>query len=130
MVSEDYVELILKALKTDPDTVGFKVKRLVDNRDNGEAIHSLRYLGFSEIELGNFQSEYHRPPNHLNPIRASISKSVGFDSWRNCGEDREYSLACRPLMRTEEFIDKHLYFYLYVNRLARKDEKVNRDAPH
>jgi glycosyltransferase involved in cell wall biosynthesis len=133
VVADTYVAELLEAMRTGPDCIGFKTERVMDGRYSGYAIHSIR---FSENRHHTIRSgsgleilEYHRCPNHLNPIKATIAKQVRFNEGMNTGEDCDYAERCKPLLKTEAFIDRILYHYLYVNMAARKNERINRDAP-
>lgn len=110
LVSPDYVQSILHALESNPDCVGFIVDRWHDGQHDCQAIHSLRNENYQTIRVPS--KIMHRPPTHLNPIRASIARKVGFLPM-NHGEDIEYSRGVRPLLTTENFIDRPLYVYLF-----------------
>ncbi len=53
---------------------------------------------------------YYRCPNHLNPVRRSLAIRAGFPA-RSFREDLDYSLALRPLLRSEVFLEGPVYFY-------------------
>jgi hypothetical protein len=106
----DYVEAITRALQHGPDCVGFRVDRFINGQHNCEAIHSLR---FTRYGASNNPYTLHRTPNHLNPIRRELALQTGFRAW-NTGEDTDYAVRVRPLLKTERFIDKVLYTYRLV----------------
>jgi glycosyltransferase involved in cell wall biosynthesis len=106
-----YVREILKAADKNPDCIGFKVDRFLNGNHFGVAIHSRRFRFFSRRTFGRNEEAVSWPPNHLNPIRTSLARQTGFKSL-NRGEDRDYAERLWPLLRTEVFIDKTLYFYM------------------
>jgi glycosyltransferase involved in cell wall biosynthesis len=110
-VSRDYVRLILDALDGKPDCVGFNLRYYVDGTHKGDAIHSLRYQNYGQHRDGRLMV-YERTPNHLNPIRRDVALQVGFPD-KNHGEDTDFAVTIRPLLKTEVFIDQTLYHYLY-----------------
>jgi len=105
-VSEDYIPQILKAVRTNPDCVG--IQGIINSRatnTNKKFTHSIKYKSwFSDGVV------YYRCPNHLNPIKRSIALSVGFPNITK-QEDKAFSLAIRPLLKTEVCINNILYYY-------------------
>lgn len=113
-IAANYVALILEALATGPDCVGFKLAYYVNHRPKGVAIHSLRYERYGQQRTPGGML-YERTPNHLNPIRREIALSVGFPEL-NHGEDSDFAQRVRPLLETEVFVDEVLYHYLFNSR--------------
>jgi len=111
VVAEDYVQVIVQAIKSFPDIdcVGMKGKLVSKTLGEKEFIHSVRYTEFTEDE-----QYYYRPPNHLNPIRAEIAKQFMFPIL-NRGEDFNWAmqLSRKQVLQREVFIDKVLYYYLF-----------------
>lgn len=105
-VSNDYVAKILKAVSVSPDCcsvegeIHFRKKNVTK-----KFIHSIRYKRW--FQAGEI---YYRCPNHLNPVKRTIALGVGFPDMAR-GEDKNYSLRLRPLLRTEQKIDGIIYFY-------------------
>lgn len=54
------------------------------------------------------------PPNHLNPVRRDLAMAAGFPANASYSEDWAYAERLAPLLRTERFIDKCMYFYDWV----------------
>jgi len=110
-VSKDYILAIITAIKSNPsiDCIGIKGKLISKSLRDKEFIHSIKYTEYSEDE-----QFYYRPPNHLNPIRADISKQIKFPVL-NSGEDFDWAmqLVKKKLLNTEIFIDKVLYYYIF-----------------
>jgi hypothetical protein len=53
---------------------------------------------------------YYRCPNHLNPIKREIALQVMFPELSR-GEDRDFSMRVKRLLKKEEYIDGIIYFY-------------------
>ncbi len=108
-VSDDYLIAILKALETKPDVVHLEGVYTVDGQNPRRFIHSCRYVDW--FERGGI---YFRPPNHLNPMKTSISKNFRFQEI-NHGEDRDWSLriSAAQVLRTEVEIPQPIYYYNY-----------------
>lgn len=117
-VAENYVDEIIEATELNPDCVGFWLDRFVDGVFDAKACHSLRYT-----QSANKQDLYERIPNHLNPIRRIIAQRVAFPPL-NCFEDSQFAERVYHLLKSEVFIDKTLYQYLYVN-IDRRNEVTN-----
>jgi len=109
LVSDDYCPSILKALESEPDCVGFIGRITVDGNERvwKHFHHSIRNTSWFE-KNGHF----FRCPNHLNPIRRELVVQVPFPH-RSFGEDHDFSLRIYPLLKSEVFIDKVLYRYLF-----------------
>lgn len=111
-VSFDYVSEILNALQSKPDAVGFRGWMTTDgsNRVDWTISKDLPYCA----TFVNGVEEYLRFTNHLTPIRKDIAIQVGFPDITH-GEDYAYaeSLHLLGLIKTEVFINKFLYHYVY-----------------
>jgi len=106
-VSYDYIEQILIAIITKPDCVGingviygFGVPK--------RFIHSIKYKAYTD------GMEYHRPPNHLNPIRSDLAKTYTFKKL-NFSEDTDYAMhfVKNRILNSEVMIEENIYFYNY-----------------
>lgn len=123
MVTKDYIPKILQALTTNPDCCGIEgiviarngigVRRGTDQERfrpreliQKKFIHSIKYEAW--FERGGI---YYRCPNHLNPIKRELALQVGFPDISR-GEDKEYSLKLRFLLKKEVYINNTIYFYL------------------
>lgn len=110
LVADDYVALILDAIKkSQPDVIGFKLKHFVNENHIGDTEHSMKYDTWVNDTSVN-PARYYRCPNHLNPVKRELALKVKYANI-SAGEDRDYSLRLRPLLKTEEMIDKQIYFY-------------------
>lgn len=109
-ISDDAIELILKAIKENPDVdcVTFR-ERCMMNGIYKSSNHSLKYEKWQD----NFDGfDYVRCPFYKDVIRTDIAKLVPFPFIRY-NEDEQWSMAIRPHLKTEYHIDKELYYYIY-----------------
>lgn len=113
-IAPDYIDRILAALESDPDCVGFWVPRFLDGVAIGMAKHSLEFDRFEDWQHGVW-TEYCRTPNHLNPVRTSIAKQVGFVPIP-IGEDVDYAARLKPLLMNQVFINAPLYRYMQTTK--------------
>lgn len=111
LVSPDYVTCVLDALSCDPDTVGFRLVRFVDGVRKDVAIHSLRFPAWKTVSVKQ-RAIHIRTPNHLNPTKVELARSVSYLEIDH-GEDSDYSMRVRTLLKSECFVDRELYEYYY-----------------
>jgi hypothetical protein len=117
LVPANYVKRILQELKYLPCGVGFRGIVTSNNIKPVEFVHrsGLRYIDKA------FRSSdcyiFHRPLNHLNPVRTEIAKKIGYLNI-NFEEDKDYSmrLAESGLITDDCFIDEFMYFYQYRSK--------------
>jgi glycosyltransferase involved in cell wall biosynthesis len=104
-VSDDYVVKILTAISyKNPDCCG--IEGMIINRNKKEKfVHSIQYSSWYTKN-----NVHYRCPNHLNPIKRKIALSVGFLDI-SVGEDYDYSLRLKTLLKTEVYIKTPIYFY-------------------
>ena len=110
--SNDYIETLLKAIKTKPDCVSLR-GIMTTNGSNPEIFeHSIRYKAWRTTKN---KIKYERYPNHLNCIRADIAKQFKFPEV-NHGEDFAWSKAIHEsgLLKKEFYVDSVLYYYKYI----------------
>jgi len=106
IVTYDYIQEILKAIESKPDVVGIKGHYIKGKNDPELFIQSIDYGDWFKGEDGI----YYRPPTHLNPVKRELAMQVKFPN-KNQGEDRDYSLALRKLLKTEVMLDNPIYVY-------------------
>jgi glycosyltransferase involved in cell wall biosynthesis len=105
-ISTDYISSILTAINyKKPDCCGIEGKIFLNKKLNKKFVHSIKYQNWSEEN-----NIYYRCPNHLNPIKKKLALAVGFKNL-NSGEDHDFSERIKPLLKTEVYINKCLYFY-------------------
>ena len=117
VVSEDYVELVLKAIEDKPDVVGIHLLHFEDGVHRGLTYHSLKYdHWWDEVNKDNPQlKNYYRNPNHLNPVRKEYAVRTMFPEI-NMGEDKQYSMGILRYLKTESYIPNPIYTYLFRTR--------------
>ena len=109
-VSDDYINSILKAIKKEPDCIGFQIECNMEGKIE-KAIASNRYDVWCENKDGY---RYCRTIYHKTPTKRSIALQIGYKDIRYA-EDHDYSLRLKQsgLLKEEVFIDKVLYYYNY-----------------
>lgn len=117
LVPAFYVAKILDELKYLPDGVGFRGIITSNNVKPVEFVHraGLRYID-KAFRSGDCYI-FHRPLNHLNPVKTGIAKQIGYKDWWTFS-DRDYSirLAESGLITDDVFIDEFMYFYQYRSK--------------
>ncbi len=114
IVSDDYVSLILNAVKDNCDVVGIHLLMTRNGKIETECrtYHSLKYKSWWDEgdpdRLG--KKRYFRNPNHLNPVKRKFAFVTGFPEV-DSGEDHDYSKRLLPLLKTEVYIEKPIYHY-------------------
>lgn len=104
-VSSDYVDLILTETAKDPDVVVFNAEITFD----GQRPKLVRY----GMEHGHYEAAdaYYRRPNHLMVHkRSNVTERFKHISF---GEDDEWAARRLHTIKTQERIDKILYYYDY-----------------
>lgn len=106
-VPDYYCSEILKALGK--DYVGFEVQlfemELSVERLMPRVFHSIRYGVWHQDDNG-----YYRGITHLNPIRRELAIQGEFGK-QGLGEDESWARTMMPLVKTENYIDKIMYYY-------------------
>ncbi|VVA47931.1 Glycosyl transferase family 2 [Serratia ficaria] len=103
----DYLSSLLKATETGDDVITFQVMVSLDGHTPRLCRYSLQYT-----QDANTSTEYHRIPNHICAVKRRIVQRTPFPS-KLCGEDRDYAVDLRPLLKTEHAINRVLYHYDY-----------------
>lgn len=104
-ISHDYIEQILKAIDLQPDCIGFQIACNMDEIKS-LAASSLKYDWSENID----GYKYVRSIYHKTPVKREIALQCMFPD-KSFGEDYEYSMRLKPLLKNEIFIDKILYNY-------------------
>lgn len=111
MVSDNYIQLVMGGIERDVDCCSLVGEITFDGLNPKKFIHSLDYTEW--FEKGNI---YYRSVNHLNCIKTSIARQIGFPQ-KNHGEDYDYSMALKlsGLLKTEHKIEQTIYYYNYIS---------------
>lgn len=108
--ARDYVARMVQALVANPTVDCTSLEGIIttDGALPQRFQHSIQHT-----EWKTEGDVYVRPPNHLNAIRRELALQVGFVS-KNHGEDHDFSMRLRPLLKTEASTgDSPLYYYFY-----------------
>lgn len=109
-ISPDYISEIMKALESKPDAVGLN-GFITTNGINKKEWRVSRNFAYKEI--GGI---YFRYNNHLSPVKRSIALQIKYPD-KTFGEDFDYATRLHKsrLIKTEVYINKHLYNYNYIS---------------
>ncbi len=109
-IADTYLRDIVNALNTTPNTdhVGFLEQCCIDG-EHSLSIFSIRHQNWAENQDGY---DHIRCANPKSVIRRTKALQVGYQDLRY-GEDRIFSEAVTPLLTSEVFIEKELYFYIH-----------------
>jgi glycosyltransferase involved in cell wall biosynthesis len=112
LLVNNYVDLVLKAIETNPDCVGMRGILQDEGKHQGLFEHSLKHKDWFQQD-GDVR--WCRPPNHLNPVKREHALKAMFTD-KNCGEDFDYSMALKPFLKTEVFIEEPIYLYRHHSK--------------
>ena len=109
-ISRYYVRNVLESLKSCPDTIGIRGFQTTDLKDLKCFECSLKY---GEKQWNEIQNDIViKPTNHINPVKRELALNCPFPDLYY-GEDKFYSQALKPLLKTEVVADGWLYWYDY-----------------
>lgn len=108
-IAVDYVDQLLAATEQKPDCIGFKIECTRNGRRPTIASASIRWGDWAD-GVGGFS--HVRTPYQKTPIKRALALCAGFPDMRY-GEDRVYSNRVYPLLKTEVYLDKILYYYRF-----------------
>ena len=109
-VSDDYIEQLLEGIKSGADIITFDVSVSIDGATPKPCYYSMYFDGDK-----NEPDAYYRLPNHLMCVKREIALQVPFKEI-NFGEDADYALRLKPLLKSEHSIHKVLYHYDYNSK--------------
>ena len=108
-IADTYIENIITAIdESHPDCITFKGVITTDGANSGEFRFDMNYP--HNIWEQDASGIHMRCPSIWCPIKSSIAKSIKFMSI-DCAEDRVWAIQLYPLLSTQAYIDKHMYFY-------------------
>lgn len=110
-VSDNYIELLLKAIESGCDCASLKGEITMDGGGPEIFEHSLKYMEWKTNPVGS-EVRYERYPNHLSLIKASIAKQFKYPEISH-GEDHGWSKKIHEsgLLKTEYYISEIIYYY-------------------
>jgi glycosyltransferase involved in cell wall biosynthesis len=109
-VLPNYLEEILKALESKPDSVGLNILYIHNGSYRGMCHHSRKHPKWHTIE-----QTFYRGVTQFNPVKRSLALAAGFKDLRY-GEDIDYSERLTPLCFKEVEINPIIYIYNYSNK--------------
>lgn len=120
LVAPDYVPQVMKALRKNPDQVGFEVAPHMLYYLNGmprmrplpRTFHTLKAEGWYETYEGMSKvvKAYWRDISHICPMRRDLALQVPISG--GFGEDARWAQAMRGKVKTETYIDRVMYYYM------------------
>lgn len=114
LVPDYYVAETVRALETRPDHVGFKLEFVNEGGAAGREVveHSLKWGKWGRSIDGILYRNF----THVDPIRTELARQGRFaHARRGRAEDRKWVRQIAPLVKTETYIDKIMYHYLYAH---------------
>ena len=114
--SRKYIQLILDALKTNPDCCSLKGIITTNGTDGQIFEHSIDYKEY-KTNPPTFGITYERYPNHLNVIKTEIAQQFKYLEI-NHGEDTSWAIEVfnSGLLKTEGYIGDVIYHYKYKTK--------------
>lgn len=105
-VADDYVATVYNAIKANPDVdcIGYMERCIMDGVTKYSKI-SHRFEDWATKPDG-----FERTPFFKVPIRTALCQQVGVADLR-FGEDHDFARRIKPLIKTEFFIDRAMYYY-------------------
>jgi hypothetical protein len=120
LVAPDYVSTILPLLDG-IDQIGFNLKYFSGHNEMQPVYHSLAHGNWTNPINGRIGVEgaFCRDISHLNPMRRELAMQVPIEG--GIGEDCRWAAAMRGKVKTEHYIDRVMYYYLW--RPGKQDAK-------
>ena len=112
MVTDDYVVTLLMGTASKADVINFQVMCSVNGGEYKPVYYNAEYRMNK-----NFSDRYERLPNHIMCIKRDLAIKAGFPE-KNMGEDDDFAKNLRPLLKTQSFIDKPLYYYTFSHQVS------------
>lgn len=110
-ISHEYVYEILQAIEKTPDCDCVELH--VNVNDSHRAHCSIIYQEWR----ARHDMFFERCPNHLSPVKRSLALAAGFPD-KSFGEDFEYSMRLRPMLKTEAPTSGQALYHYYPGRGA------------
>jgi hypothetical protein len=106
-IVDGFVGLMVEALASDPDCVGFKVARYRDGKVDRVERHTADFDEEENGQTGTAEGEIPCGITPICPVRTEIARKIGFDS----GGDEKYSkkLSDSNLLESEQFVNAVIY---------------------
>ena len=116
---DDYFDLLYPALLSDVDCIGYKEHCHINGKDQ-TSIFSIAFPRWASKDSEPHLTagyDHVRTPFYKSPIKTEIARQVGFADMRE-SEDHEFAKAIYPLLDSEYFIKKVMYYYQPVVKMG------------
>lgn len=110
MIANDAIELILKATEENHDVISLNELCILQHETHIEYKLCTHSIAFDYWEENIAGWDFVRCPFYKDVIKSELCKQVRISDIRY-GDDHDFSLRIRPLLKTETHIDKFLYLY-------------------
>lgn len=120
LVSVEYIKTVLAAISDGKDCIGY-IENCVINGEHKKSLLSLSCKEWKEFKTPIECFTYHRTPFFKTPIKTELCVQTGVKDLR-FGEDHDFAKRIYPLLKTETFINKEMYFYS-ANSLTENEHK-------
>ena len=121
LVPGDYVQKIQTAIMRNPaDCITYRGAMSTNGVYEAESVYSLAHSKPETVYVDGAKV-YLRTPLHVTPIRRDIALAAGFPNM-NHGEDQQFASRVLPLLKSQEYLDEVLYYYLYRTAEQRAGE--------
>lgn len=104
-ISKYYIDRLLEGIKSGSDVVNFIVSYSKNGGKSSPVFYSKDYS-----KNKNLPNHFERMPNHIMCVKRKIALNVGFKDM-GYGEDTEYSVRLKSMLKTEQTIKETLYYY-------------------
>ena len=111
-ITNDYVSQILNAIKEGADVINFNVMCSVNGGEYRRVDYDASFGRDSD-----HADHYKRIPNHIMCIRRELAVRTGFPKI-SMSEDADFAKRLRPLIRSQSFIRKTLYYYNFSHKTS------------
>ena len=117
-LAKNYIFSIMNVIDEGADCLGFVGQITTNGKNPRKFIHSIEHKKIYSIKKRG-KIEYYRPPNHLNPMKASIAKKFKFLDI-NFQEDLDWCLQIQRsgLLKTQVMLPGILYYYKYSDTVT------------
>lgn len=113
-VPVDYLKTFFDNFDADVDCYGYQELCTFDSRTTKKSDFSIKHKKWFESKYALDGFNYFRTPFCKTPIKTSICKFVGVKDLR-FGEDHEFAIRVFKYLRTEKYINKIMYHYIYTS---------------
>lgn len=112
-VPDYYISELLIAAKSDADCFAINGIITTDGKNEIKWYLSKNNPNVTTVEKG--VTHYLRTTNHITAVKRELALKAGFPNKSNA-EDKAYSSALIPYLKTEHIISKPMYHYQYVTK--------------